>query len=35
MERASMRVLDGLQKMGETAMHDPAVLCHAGDGHLH
>jgi hypothetical protein len=35
MERASMRVLDGLQKMGETAMTDPAVLCHAGDDHQH
>jgi uncharacterized phage infection (PIP) family protein YhgE len=35
MERASMRVLDGLQKMGETAMTDPSVLCHADGGHLH
>ena len=35
MERASMRVLDGLQKMGETAMRDPSVLCHTEGGHLH
>ena len=35
MERASMRVLDGLQKMGETAMRDQSVLCHTEGGHLH
>jgi hypothetical protein len=27
MESASMRVLDNLQKMGETAASDPSLLC--------
>ncbi len=35
MERASMKVLDNLQAMGEAAMNDPSVLCHSGDGHRH
>ena len=35
MESASMQVLDKLQQMGEAAMHDPALLCHARDGHTH
>ena len=35
MERASMRVLDNLQQMGEAAMSDPSVLCAPTDGHPH
>ncbi|WP_443089899.1 CZB domain-containing protein [Zoogloea sp.] len=35
MEQASLRVLDHLQRMGEAAVGDPSVLCHAGDGHAH
>ncbi len=35
MESASMRVLDNLQQMGESAMSDPSALCSAGDGHHH
>ena len=35
MERASMRVLDNLQKMGEAATADPSLLCQPGEGHRH
>ncbi|MCA0187990.1 MAG: CZB domain-containing protein [Proteobacteria bacterium] len=35
MESASMRVLDNLQQMGESAMNDPSALCSAGHDHSH
>ena len=35
MERASMRVLDNLQKMGEAAAAEPSLLCQTGEGHRH
>ncbi len=35
MESASMRVLDNLQQMGESAMNDPSALCSVGEGHGH
>ncbi len=35
MENASMRVLENLQHMGQTAMSDPSILCSASDHHAH
>ena len=35
MESASMRVLDNLQQMGESAMNAPSALCSAGHDHSH
>jgi NAD(P)H-hydrate repair Nnr-like enzyme with NAD(P)H-hydrate epimerase domain len=29
MERASVSVIDNLQRMADTAMTDPAILCHS------
>jgi hypothetical protein len=29
MERASVSVIDNLQRMADTAMNDPAILCHS------
>ncbi|MBS0348385.1 MAG: CZB domain-containing protein [Proteobacteria bacterium] len=35
MEQSSMRVLDNLQRMGEAALNDPAVLCMEDGTHRH